>query len=56
MPLNEKLLDLAADGGDLSAELRSIVGEDGAAHNGAGNTAGASEGDLGRDKDVGHVL
>ena len=47
---------MVADGDDLRRELGSVIGQDGARHDGAGHAAGSSEGNLGGDKDVRDVL
>ena len=54
--LDQELLDLELDGQNLGLEVRALVGGDGGSNDGARDTAGATEGSLGGDKDIGDVL
>lgn len=54
--LNQQLLNLVDHGSDLRLQLRTVVGQNGGGDDGTRHTTGTSEGSLGRNKDVRHVL
>ena len=54
--LDLETLDLVLEGPDLAHEVTGFVGRDGTGDDSTGDTAGAAEGHLGGDVDVGHVL
>lgn len=54
--LDLKPLDLVLEGADLAHQVRGLVGGDGTGDDSAGDTAGAAEGHLGGNVDVGNVL
>lgn len=54
--LDGQSLDLVLQSPDLAHQVGSLVAGDGSGDNGAGDTAGTAEGDLGGNVDVGRVL
>lgn len=54
--LDEELLDLSLDVQNLRLQVRGFVGGDGSRDDGARDTTGATQGSLGRNKDVRNVL
>ena len=54
--LDQNLLDGILKFLNLGLELRAFLGNDGAGDNRAGDTAGAAEGSLGLDENVGNVF
>lgn len=54
--LDEELLDLSLDVQNLRLQVRGFVGGDGSRDDGARDTTGATQGSLGRNKDVRDVL